>query len=92
MLALIRCVGTGRTPVKAAWKSIVNVLDAKEVERKQMEKEDEIWEKNIVHKAVPIAAKWTGKMENGKDIPLEEDFAVMAFGDVFVKVLKMTPG
>jgi hypothetical protein len=31
-------------------------------------------------------------MENGKDIPLEEDFAVMAFGDVFVKVLKMTPG
>ena len=31
-------------------------------------------------------------MENGKDTTLEEDFVVMAFGDVFVKELKMSPG
>jgi hypothetical protein len=39
-----------------------------------------------------MAVKWTGKMENGKDTTLEEDFVVMAFGDVFVKELKMSPG
>jgi hypothetical protein len=88
----IECVGNGRTPIKAAQKSIVNVLDAKDVQRKPMENEDEIWEKNIVCKAVPMAAKWTGKMENRNDTTLEEDFLAMAFGDVFVKELKMTPG
>jgi hypothetical protein len=88
----IERVATGRTPIKAAWKSIVNFLDAKEVERKQLEKENEIWEKNIVRKAVPMPARWTGKMENGKETTLEEDFVVMAFGDVFVKELKMSPG
>ncbi len=88
----IERVATGRTPIKAARKSIVNVLDAKEVERKQLEKENEIWEKNIVRKAVPVAARWTGKMENGKETTLEEDFVVMAFGDIFVKELKMSPG
>ncbi len=31
-------------------------------------------------------------MENGKETTLEEDFVVMAFGDVFVKELKMSPG
>ncbi len=87
----IERVALGRTPLKARTSS-VTVLDAKEVERKQMEEEDEIREKNIVHKAVPMAAKWTGKMENGKDATLEEDFVVMAFGDVFVKELKMLPG
>jgi hypothetical protein len=73
----IERVASGRTPTKAARSSTVSVLDAKEVERKQMEEEDE-----IVCKAVPMAAKWTGKMENGKDTTLEEDFVVMAFGDV----------
>jgi hypothetical protein len=62
------------------------------VERKQLEKEDEIWEKNIVRKVVPLPARWTGKMENGKETSLGEDFVVMAFGDVFVKELKMSPG
>ena len=75
----IEHVGTGRTPTKAAWKSIANVPDAKEVEQ-------------IVCKAVLMAAKWTGKMENGKDKTLEEDFVVMTFGDVFVQELKITPG
>jgi hypothetical protein len=85
----IERVATGRTPTKAARKSIVNVRDAKEVERKQMmEKEDEIWEKNIVKKALPMAAKWSGKMENGKETALEEDFVVMVFCNVFVKELK----
>ena len=83
----IERVASGRTPTKAARSSTVSVLDAKEVERKQMEEEDE-----IVCKAVPMAAKWTGKMETGKDTTLEEDFVVMAFGDVFVKELKMSPG
>jgi hypothetical protein len=83
----IERVASGRTPTKAAQTSTVSVLDAKEVERKQTEEEDE-----IVCKAVPMAAKWTGKMENGKDTTLEEDFVVMAFGDVFVKELKMSPG
>ncbi len=88
----IERVALGKTPLKAARTSSVTVLDAKEVERKQMEEENEIWEKNIVRKAVSMAAKWTGKMENGKDTTLEEDFVVMAFGDVFVKELKMSPG
>ncbi len=66
--------------------------NAHENPRKQLEKEDEIWEKNIVCKAVPMPARWTGKMENGKETTLEEDFVVMAFGDVFVKELKMSPG
>ncbi len=89
----IECIATERTPMKAPRKSIVNVLDAnKEVERKQMEKEDKIWEKNIVCKAFPMAARWTGKMENGKDTTLEKDFVVMAFSEIFVKELKMSPG
>jgi hypothetical protein len=70
----IERVASGRTPTKSAWTSTVSVLDSKEVELKQMEK-------NIVCKAVPMAAKWTGNMENGTDTTLEEDFLVMAFGD-----------
>jgi hypothetical protein len=89
---IIERVASGRTQTKAARTSTVSVLDSKEVERKQMEKEDEIWEKNIVCKAVPMAAKWTGEMENGKDTSLEEDFVVKAFADVFVKELKMPSG
>jgi hypothetical protein len=88
----IERIATGISPTKAARKPTVNILDAKEVEWKQMEKDDEIWEKIIVRKAVPMAANWTGKMENGKDTTLEEDFLVMAFGDAFVKELKMLPG
>ncbi len=65
----IQRVATGRTPRKAARKSIVHVLDAKEVERKQLEKENENWEKNIVCKAVPMPARWTGKMRTGKKLP-----------------------
>ena len=59
----------GRTQLKAARTSSVTVLDAKEVERKQMEEEDEIWEKNIVCKTVPMAAKCTGKWITGKTLP-----------------------
>ena len=53
----IERVASGRTQTKAARTSTVSVLDAKEVERKQMETEVEIREKNIVCKAVPMAAK-----------------------------------
>ena len=53
----IERLATGRKPTKAARKSIVKNLDTKEVERKQMETEVEIREKNIVCKAVPMAAK-----------------------------------
>jgi hypothetical protein len=48
----IERVASGRTPTKAAWTSTVSVLDAKEVEWKQMEEEDE-----IVCKAVLIRCK-----------------------------------
>jgi hypothetical protein len=88
----IERVATGKTPTKGAQRSIVNVIDAKEMEKKQMEEEDAIWSKNIIRKAVPMAAKWSGRMENGKETILEEDFVVMAFGDAYVKELKMSPG
>ena len=34
----IECVAMGRTPTKAAWRSSVNVLDAKEVKRENGER------------------------------------------------------
>ena len=82
----------GRTPTKGARKPLVDVFDAKELEKKQMEKEEEIWQKNIVQKGVPIAAKWTGRMENGRETTLEEDFVVNAIGNTFVQELKMSRG
>ena len=75
-------------PTKVARRPLVTVLDPKELEAQQKLKEDEIWRKSIIRKAVPIAAKWSGKLTNGKETTLEEEFVVMAFGEAFAFELK----
>ncbi|KAI2493666.1 hypothetical protein MHU86_20881 [Fragilaria crotonensis] len=40
-------------------------------------------------KACYFKEKWLGRMENNKETTLEEEFVSMAFGEPFVKELKM---
>ncbi len=63
-------------------------LDTKELEKKRLEKEDAKWQKFIICKRITSNEKWLGRMENNKEINLEEDFVTMAFGEAFVKEFK----
>ena len=46
--------------------------------------------KCIICKAVTLNKKWKGRMDNNQETLLEEDFVTMAFGEAFVKELKMS--
>ncbi|KAI2499544.1 hypothetical protein MHU86_14961 [Fragilaria crotonensis] len=43
----------------------------------------------VSHSACYFKEKWLGRMENNKETTLEEEFVSMAFGEPFVKELKM---
>jgi hypothetical protein len=61
-----------------------------EAEKKRLEKEEAKWQKCIIRKPVTSNEKWVGRMENNKETNLEEEFVSMAFGEAFVKELKMS--
>ena len=84
----IRRAAMGKTPSKSPRKTMIEVLDPKEVDRIQQEEEDEIWEKNIVRTPEHVAELWTGKLENNVNTTLEEEFVIMAFGEAFANELK----
>jgi hypothetical protein len=59
-------------------------------EKKRLEKEEAKWQKSIIRKPVSSNCKWVGRMENNKETNLEEEFVGMAFGEAFVKELKLS--
>ncbi|KAI2490748.1 hypothetical protein MHU86_23817 [Fragilaria crotonensis] len=73
------------TPSKVA-RSPMNI---KKHEKIRLEKEEAKWQKSVIRKPVTSKEKWLGRMENNKETTLEEEFVSMAFGEPFVKELKM---
>ena len=73
------------TPSKVAR----NPMNVKKYEKIRLEKEEEKWQKSVIRKPVTTNEKWLGRMENNKETTLEEEFVTMAFGEPFVKELKM---
>jgi hypothetical protein len=73
------------TPSKVA-RSPMNI---KKQEKIRLEKEEAKWQKAVIRKPVTSQEKWLGRMENNKETTLEEEFVSMAFGEPFVKELKM---
>jgi hypothetical protein len=79
-----------QTPSKVARKPMVVVVEENEAKAKQLEKEEAKWQKCIIRKSVTINEKWKGRMENGQETTLEEEFVRMSFGEAFVNELKMS--
>ena len=77
---------TSLTPSKVARK----VSDEKKARQERLEKEEIKWEKNCIRKPVTLNEKWIGRMDNNQETTLEEDFVSMAFGEAFVKELKLS--
>jgi hypothetical protein len=78
-----------KTPSKVVRKPMMGALDTKELEKKRLEKEEAKWQKSIIRKPITSNEKWLGRMENTKEINLEEYFVTVAFGEAFVKELRM---
>ena len=68
---------------------MMGALDTKELEKKRLEQDKAEWQKSIIRKPITSNEKWLGRMENNKETNLEEDFVTMAFGEAFVKELRM---
>ncbi len=75
------------TPLKVSRK----VSDRKVARQRRLEEEEIKWEKNCIRKPVTLNEKWIGRMDhNNQETLLEEDFVTMAFGETFVKQLKLS--
>ena len=77
-------------PSKVSRRQLVDEFNKNYAGRLFREKEETKWQKSIIRKAVTYNEKWKGRMENQQETTLDEDFVIMAFGEAFVKELKMS--
>jgi hypothetical protein len=78
-------------PSKVCRKPYTDDVYDKQSEKKRLEREEAKWKNaSFVKLAITLNEKWKGRMDNNQETLLEEDFVTMAFGEAFVKELKMT--